>query len=123
MKTKVKYIVLTLLIGFSYGCFEDNDDNVTGSGSIKDFVWKAMNSVYLYNADGPDLADDRFITDSDYNSFLDGYSSPETLFESLVYDRENVDRFSIITNNYFELEQSLSGINKRSGAEFNFYLI
>ncbi|MGC6524796.1 MAG: S41 family peptidase [Flavobacteriaceae bacterium] len=123
MKTKVKYIALTLLIGFSYGCFEDNDDNATSSGSIKDFVWKAMNSVYLYNADVPDLADDRFITDSDYNNFLDGYSSPESLFESLVYDRENVDRFSIITNNYFELEQSLSGINKRSGAEFNFYLV
>ena len=49
--------------------------------------------------------------------------SPETLFESLVYDRENVDRFSIITSNYFELEQSLSGVAKRSGAEFNFYLV
>lgn len=123
MKTKIKYIALTLLIGFSYGCFEDNDDNATGSSSVKDFVWKAMNSVYLYNANVPDLADDRFITNSDYNSYLDGYSSPETLFESLVYDRENVDRFSVITNNYFELEQSLSGIAKRSGAEFNFYLV
>ncbi len=123
MKTKIKYIALTLLIGFSYGCFEDNDDNATGSSSVKDFVWKAMNSVYLYNANVPDIADDRFITDSDYNSFLDGYSSPETLFESLVYDRENVDRFSIITSNYFELEQSLSGVAKRSGAEFNFYLV
>ena len=123
MKTKIKYIALTLLIGFSYGCFKDNDDNATGSSSVKDFVWKAMNSVYLYNANVPDLVDDRFITDSDYNSFLDGYSSPETLFESLVYDRENVDRFSIITNNYFELEQSLSGVAKRSGAEFNFYLV
>ena len=123
MKTKIKYIALTLLIGFSYGCFKDNDDNATGSSSVKDFVWKAMNSVYLYNANVPDLADDRFITDSDYNSFLDGYSSPETLFESLVYDRENVDRFSIITSNYFELEQSLSGVAKRSGAEFNFYLV
>ena len=123
MKTKIKYIALTLLIGFSYGCFEDNDDNATGSSSVKDFVWKAMNSVYLYNANVPDLADDRFITDSDYNNYLDGYSSPETLFESLVYDRENVDRFSIITNNYFELEQSLSGVAKRSGAEFNFYLV
>lgn len=123
MKTKIKYIALTLLIGFSYGCFEDNDDNATGSSSVKDFVWKAMNSVYLYNANVPDLADDRFITDSDYNNYLDGYSSPETLFESLVYDRENVDRFSIITSNYFELEQSLSGVAKRSGAEFNFYLV
>ena len=123
MKTKIKYIALTLLIGFSYGCFKDNDDNATGSSSVKDFVWKAMNSVYLYNANVPDLADDRFITDSDYNNYLDGYSSPETLFESLVYDRENVDRYSIITSNYFELEQSLSGVAKRSGAEFNFYLV
>lgn len=123
MKTKIKYIALTLLIGFSYGCFKDNDDNARGSSSIKDFVWKAMNSVYLYNANVPDLANDRFITDSDYNNYLDGYSSPETLFESLVYDRENVDRFSIITSNYFELEQSLSGVAKRSGAEFNFYLV
>ena len=82
-----------------------------------------MNSVYLYNANVPDLADDRFVTDLDYNSFLDGFSSPETLFESLIYDRENVDRFSIITSNYFELEQSLSGVAKRSGAEFNFYLV
>ena len=123
MKTKIKYIALTLFIGFLYGCFEDNDDNAKSSSSVKNFVWKAMNSVYLYNANVPDLADDRFITDSDYNSFLDGYSSPETLFESLVYDRENVDRFSIITSNYFELEQSLSGVTKRSGAEFNFYLV
>jgi C-terminal processing protease CtpA/Prc len=123
MKTKIRYIALTLLIGFSYGCFEDNDDNTTGSTSIKDFVWKAMNSVYLYNANVPDLADDRFITETDYNSFLDGYSSPEDLFEDLVFDRENVDRFSIITSNYFELEQSLSGVAKRSGAEFNFYLV
>ena len=123
MKTKIKYIALTLLIGSSYGCFEDNDDNATGSSSVKDFVWKAMNSVYLYNANVPELADDRFITDSDYNNYLDGYSSPETLFESLVYDQENVDRFSIITSNYFELEQSLSGVAKRSGAEFNFYLV
>ncbi len=123
MKTKIRYIALTLLIGFSYGCFEDNDDNTTGSTSIKDFVWKAMNSVYLYNANVPDLADDRFITETDYNSFLDGYSSPEDLFEDLVFDRENVDRFSIITSNYFELEQSLSGVSKRSGAEFNFYLV
>ena len=123
MKTKIKYIALTLLIGFSYGCFKDNDDNATGSSSVKDFVWKAMNSVYLYNANVPELADDRFITDSDYNNYLDGYSSPETLFESLVYDQENVDRFSIITSNYFELEQSLSGVAKRSGAEFNFYLV
>ena len=123
MKTKIKYIALTLLIGFSIGCFDDNDDTVSSSSSIKDFVWKAMNRVYLYNADVPDLADDRFSNNNNYNSYLEGFSSPENLFENLVYDRENVDRFSIITDNYFELEQSLGGISKRSGAEFNFYYV
>lgn len=123
MMKKIKYTVLTLIIGLSFGCFEDNDDNASGSSSVKDFVWKAMNNVYLYNADVADLADDRFTNNTDYNSFLDGFDTPEALFESLVHDRENVDRFSIITNNYFELEQSLSGVAKRSGAEFNFYYV
>ena len=120
---KIKYTVLTLISGLSFGCFEDNDDNASGFSSVNDFVWKAMNNVYLYNADVADLADDRFTNNTDYNSFLDGFNAPEALFESLVHDRENVDRFSIITNNYFELEQSLSGVAKRSGAEFNFYYV
>ena len=85
MKTKIKYIALTLLIGFSYGCFKDNDDNATGSSSVKDFVWKAMNSVYLYNANVPDLADDRFITftssklDNLTVSFIQGPDSRKVL--------------------------------------------
>ncbi len=37
--------------------------------------------------------------------------------------RENVDRFSIITSNYFVLEQSLSGVAEKTGAEFNFYYV
>jgi len=59
----------------------------------------------------------------DYQSFLNGYETPEELFESLVYDRETVDRFSWITSDYIALEQQFSGVTKTNGAEFNFYYI
>ena len=69
----------------------------------------------------PDLANDRFGSDGDYQSFLNGYESPEGLFESLIYKPETVDRFSWITDDYIALEQQFSGVTKTSGAEFNFY--
>ncbi len=122
MKTKFKLLMFSVLILFNYGCFEDGDDNVVASASIKDFVWKAMNTVYLYKSDVNDLSDDRFESNEDLQNFLDSYDTPENLFESLIHDRQNVDRFSIITDNYFELEQQLSGISRSTGADFNFYL-
>ena len=123
MKTTTKYLLLMLFVGFSISCFEDNDDNAVSSRNINDFVWKAMNAVYLYKADVPHLADDHFTNNTDYQDFLAQYESPELLFESLIYDRESVDRFSVITSNYFALEQLLSGVSKSSGAEYNFYYL
>lgn len=123
MKTKFKCIALVILMGFTSSCFEDGDDNVTAGTSINDFVWKAMNVVYLYKSNVNDLSNDRFATNADYQNYLDSNETPETLFEALIYDRENVDRFSFITSNYFELEQQLSGVTLNNGAEFNFYLV
>ena len=123
MKTKFKYISLVIMMGITSSCFQDGDDNVTAGTSIKDFVWKAMNVVYLYKSNVNDLSNDRFTTNDDYHNYLDSNETPEALFESLIYDRENVDRFSFITSNYFELEQQLSGVTLNNGAEFNFYLV
>lgn len=123
MKTKFKCIALVILMGFTSSCFEDGDDNVTTGISIKDFVWKAMNVVYLYKSNVNDLSNDRFATNADYQNYLESNETPEALFEALIYDRENVDRFSFITSNYFELEQQLSGVTLNNGAEFNFYLV
>ena len=121
MKITIKGIFLLIAMGLFTACFEDNDDNLTSSSSIKDFIWKAMNKVYLYKADVDDLADERFETSQEYQDYLNAFYSPEILFESLIHDRENVDRFSVITSDYFALEQQLSGVSKSHGAEFNFY--
>jgi carboxyl-terminal processing protease len=121
MKTIFKFALLSLVFSLTFSCFEDNDDSISGTTDIKNFVWNAMNFAYLYKYNSPNLADDRFGSDNDYQSFLNGYESPETLFESLVYDRENIDRFSWITSDYITLEQQFSGVTKTNGAEFNFF--
>ncbi|SDB24294.1 C-terminal processing protease CtpA/Prc, contains a PDZ domain [Flavobacteriaceae bacterium MAR_2010_188] len=121
------FAAFILIIGLATSCFDDRDDNlVPGSTSvtleIKDFVWKAMNAVYLYKNEISDLADDRFSTDEEYNAYLNSFDTPEELFESLIYQRETVDRFSLIVDDYVALEQQLSGVYKTNGLEYFLYL-
>lgn len=103
-------------------CFEDNDDNLIAASEINDFVWKGMNLVYLYKSEIPDLANDRFSSIEDYTNYLNSFSTPESLFESLIFDRQNVDKFSVIIPNYVEFLQQQQGISLNNGADFLFYL-
>ncbi len=123
MKFFIKYTALLFILSISFSCFEDDDDSISRSSEIKDFVWKGMNFAYLYKANSPNLANDRFESSIEYQNYLNGFNSPESLFESVVYDRQLTDRFSRITSDYIALEQQFSGVTKTNGAEFNFYYV
>ena len=99
-------------------CFEDIDDNGALASEINDFVWKGMNAAYLYKQEIPDLDNDRFYDSEEYASYLNHYTSPENLFESLIYERDNIDKFSLIVDNYIELEQYLSGVSLSNGLNY-----
>ena len=99
-------------------CFEDNDDNGATASEINDFVWKGMNAAYLYKQEISDLDNDRFNDSDEYASYLNNYNSPEDLFESLIYERDNIDKFSLIIDNYIELEQYLSGVSLSNGLNY-----
>ncbi|MDG5492101.1 S41 family peptidase [Psychroserpens sp. SPM9] len=119
---KLFKLTLLFLVTLSLtSCFEDRDDNAIPASTINDFVWKGMNIVYLYKSEIPDLANDRFASNEDYSNYLASFSTPESLFESLIYERETIDRFSTIIPNYIEFEQLLAGTSKSNGLEFNFY--
>ena len=75
---------------------------------IQEFVYDALNEIYLYKADVPVLADNYFNNPSEKNDFLAEYGSPEDLFDELLSSQ---DRFSFITDNYKELEDSFGGIS------------
>ena len=104
----LKFSLLLLLTLSITSCFEDRDDNAVTASVINDFVWKGMNAVYLYKEDIPDLANNRFSSNGEYADYLNSFTEPEDLFESLIYERETVDRFSAIIPNYIEFEQLLA---------------
>jgi len=111
-----------MLLGLTTSCFnDDRDDNVILASEINDFVWKGMNAVYLYKDNIPDLADNRFSSNQEYANYLNSFSTPEDLFESVIYQRQTVDRFSWITDDYIALEQLFSGVFKTNGMEFSLF--
>ena len=122
--------IFLFLTGFMlvFTSCSDNDDDViavSGELEVQDFIWKSMNYWYFWQADVPDLADNRFPTNEEYESFLSGFSSPESLYFNMCNEHVNVvgpsaaiDRFSFITDDYVELLNSQQGVFKSNGVEF-----
>lgn len=117
-----KSLVLLLFMSlFIVSCYDDNDDTAVTADEINDFVWKGMNIFYLYKENIPDLANDRFTSNGEYANYLNSFSDPFDLFESLKFEPEVVDRFSRIYSDYFALEQLFQGTTTTNGIEFGFF--
>lgn len=117
MKKSFK-IFLPLLFLFAFlSCEDQTDNDVPSDLKINDFVWKGMNLYYLWQADVPDLDDERFANQGELNDFLRGYGDPAALFQHLRTDPA-VDRFSVIYSDYLILEGVLSGTTKNNGVDF-----
>lgn len=117
---KIKTLLACLIVAaFAFQGCEDMDDNAV---PVNDFIWKGLNLYYLWQENVPNLADDRFANQEQLNNFLEGYGSPESLFESLLYRKypngTNADRFSVIFSDFRVLENVLQGVATSNGAEF-----
>ncbi|GEL11421.1 C-terminal processing protease CtpA/Prc, contains a PDZ domain [Flavobacterium glycines] len=130
MKTQYKHLLLLFVsLLFLQSC-QDNDDTLpkTTDLEVQKFIWRGLNQMYLWQSDVPDLANNRFANNLEYENFLKQYS-PEDLFENLLYRPPSkystgvVDRFSWIVNDYLTLEQQLQGTSKNNGVEFGLSLV
>lgn len=117
MKNLFKTVLFLCLLAFTFSCTDNDDNPVPSSLEIKDFVWKGMNLYYLWQADVPDLADNRFANQSELNTFLGGFEEPTTLFNALRV-ANSIDRFSVIYSDYSVLEGALSGNTLNNGMDF-----
>lgn len=124
----MKKILVLLVVAVTFSCSKDDDlslpNTVDPDGSadveVQDFMWKAMNFWYFWQANIDDLADDRFESTeegrAEYTAFLDSAEDPAAFFDSKLQYIE--DRFSFYNEDYRELTNSLAGISKSNGLEF-----
>jgi carboxyl-terminal processing protease len=117
MKKLFGLILILLSFIALQSCENDNDNAVPSGLKINDFVWKGMNLYYLWQADVPDLDDDRFANQGELNDFLRNYDDPAILFNHLRV-APTIDRFSVIFSDYTVLEGILSGTTKNNGVDF-----
>lgn len=116
MKNKLILLLLAASVTF-VSCFNDLDDNIQNASvvDINDFIYRGLNFFYLYKADTPELGNDFFANEEDKNTFINSFTTPEGLFDFLKSDQ---DRFSILVDNYIELENALAGVTLNNGMEF-----
>lgn len=121
--TYLKPLFLLFVISLTtVGCSKDHDDDLIRASEINDFVWKGMTIFYLYQSEIPNLSDDRFKTNQDYIAYINSYADPFDLFESLIYERQTIDRFSWMVDDYIALEQQFQGTARINGMEFSLFL-
>ncbi|MFT5750182.1 MAG: carboxyl-terminal processing protease, partial [Ancylomarina sp.] len=120
MKKKI-FLSLFALSIVCTSCFKDNDDTLQTATveDIQSFIYRGLNFFYLYKANTPELANDAFASEGEKNTFLNSYNDPESLFE---YLRSSQDRFSILVDDYIELENALNGVSLSNGLEFGLVL-
>lgn len=118
MKTTYKFIIAFLLAAFAFQSCQDQDDIAVPTNlEINNFIWKGLNLYYLWQADVPNLSDNKFANQQQLNTFLSGYSKPEVLFDDLRVDK-SIDRFSWIESDYTKLEGLLQGTTDNNGVDF-----
>lgn len=119
MKKLLSYtLLLSLLLG-SISCMDDMDDVLPENINMLEansFVYRALNYFYLYKDDTPELHDDHFNSSKELTDFVYGFERPEDLFSHL---KHNKDRFSVLFDDYRELEKRLDGVNYGTGALFS----
>ena len=117
MKLSTKLFVLIVFPFLFFFCSK-KEQSFSKDTEIQDFIWKGMNSFYFWQSNVPNLSDTRFDSQSQLNDFLQGYDSPEEIFEALRFEPGIVDRFSWIVDDYITLENSFQGINVTTGMDF-----
>lgn len=88
--------------------------------TVQNFMWKAMNFWYFWQAEVPNLADDAFGLDAEgsrmYTEFLASEDNPADFFDTQLLF--NQDRFSFWAEDYETLTKSLAGVSRSNGLEF-----
>ncbi|MFK7750364.1 MAG: S41 family peptidase [Kordia sp.] len=118
-----KLLLLFVAVSIVTTSCTDQDDNlfsVPGNIEIQDFVWKGLNLWYFWQGEVADLSDSKLDDAEGYIAFLQGYPNPADLFEHL---RHPDDRFSVIVDDYDDLQNSQQGTSASNGVDIRYIFL
>jgi carboxyl-terminal processing protease len=111
-----KLLLLFVIVAFS-ACKNDEiePEQKTASNSdyqaVNTWIYEVMNDAYFWYKQMPPT------------TTLDAKAKPQDYFEKLVYQRTSVDRFSMVTDDADELQNSFDGISKIFGISYSLSFI
>ncbi|MGJ8714143.1 MAG: S41 family peptidase [Maribacter stanieri] len=126
-----KFFLSVLCLGLIVTSCKKNDDGpvieeeienpeeetpVTVDIEVQNFFWQTLNLWYFWQSDVPDLADDRFDTQTAYEEYLIENDDPVALLENKLLFSE--DRFTFYSDDYTELVNNSAGVSKSNGLQF-----
>ena len=82
MRSFFKIIYLSIFITIFASCSKEYE--VPQGLVVHDFVWKGLNAYYLYQHEITDLADTRFNSDQQLNTYLSTFPDYNSLFSNLL---------------------------------------
>ena len=108
---KINLLIFFSILTFSISCKDkqiDPVDNVNSPAypTVNTWIYEMMNDAYFWYSQMP------------AETTLDTKADPDEYFEKLIYQRSNVDRFSMLTNDADALQDSFDGISKIFGISY-----
>lgn len=125
-KLNLFYIAFLLVLMIPGGCKKDPEPPVVieEASDEKKFIYDGLSTYYFWEKQVPALSKSIYESNKDsLNAFLNKYTDPEVLFNSLLYKKGEVDRFSFVVDDYAELDNWLAGISETVGMNFQLYYI
>ncbi len=114
IKTYFKSLFILLISLLLVNCSKENEE-IPKDIQINDFIWGGMNAYYKWQSKINDLSDKRFTSQHQLNEYLKQYDKPKNFFNSLLYKKDEIDKFSWIVDDYIELEKAFQGERLTSG--------
>lgn len=115
------------MVTIIFACSDKDDDSFTypKETTVQNFMWQGLNQWYYWQAEAPNLGDDRFTSNEDYVAYLEQFTDPEEFFYQTCYQHSQIvgsssatDRFSFVEDDYETLVNALAGVSKSNGLEF-----
>ena len=125
MRRSPSYLIFVILFSsllFWVACEKDNllpePEVIPEADEINKFIWDGLKTYYFWTTDVPNLNNSEFEKKDNLNKFLNNYTDPEELFESLLYERGTVDKWSFIVDDSQKIDDWISGISESMGYDF-----